>query len=95
MIHLEEVAPSNLLGDAGMAHFAVAATHPDYREKGIGRALLMQAMKMAQQQGYVLMTTDWRTTNLTAAAHWPGFGFVPYAYRILRRVNPRYQKYLK
>ena len=93
VIYPEEMGPDNLLGDPKVVHFSVAASHPTYREKGIGRALLNHAMNMAQQQGYDVMTTDWRTTNPEAATHWPSFGFEPYAYRLLRRVNPRYESY--
>ena len=93
VIYPEELTPANLLGDHEVAHFSVAATHPDYRGRGIGRALFTHAMNMARQQGYDVMTTDWRTTNPAAVKHWPHLGFVPYAYRLLRRVNPRYQVY--
>ena len=93
VIYPEELTSANLLGDHEAAHFSVAATHPNYRGRGIGQALFTHAMKMAYQQGVRVMTTDWRTTNPAAADYWPRFGFVPYAYRLLRRVNPRYQVY--
>ena len=94
MIHPEDAGPSNLFGVPELVHFSVAATDKEYRGRGIGRALLSHVMKIACAQGYETMTTDWRTTNPSAAHHWPGFGFEPYAYRLLRRVNPRYEKYI-
>lgn len=93
VLYPEELTPANLFGEHEAAHFSVAATHPDYRRRGIGRALFTHVMSIAYQQGVRVMTTDWRTTNPAAANYWPRFGFVPYAYRLLRRVNPRYQVY--
>ncbi len=93
VIYPEDIESSNLFGIPEAAHFSVAATHSDYRGRGIGRALLLHVMNMASRQGYKVMTTDWRTTNPLAAEHWPSFGFEPYAYRLLRRVNPRYEVY--
>jgi len=89
----EDIGPSSLFGAPEVAHFSVAATRPDYRGRGIGRALLLHVMNIACRQGYKVMTTDWRTTNPSAAGHWPSFGFEPFAYRLLRRVNPRYETY--
>jgi ribosomal protein S18 acetylase RimI-like enzyme len=93
LIHQEDVSPYNLFGDPEVAHFSVAATDKEYRGRGIGRSLLTHVMNVACTQGYQTMTTDWRTTNPSAADHWPSFGFEPFAYRLLRRVNPRYETY--
>lgn len=93
VINAEDVGPTHLLGAPETAHFTIAATHPDYRGRGIGRALFTHTLNVAHQQGYEVITTDWRTTNSAAARYWPSFGFVPFAYRLLRRVNPRYVVY--
>ncbi|MCD4673643.1 MAG: hypothetical protein K8R77_13350 [Anaerolineaceae bacterium] len=57
----------------------------------MGRVLFTHALNIAHQQGYEVITTDWRTTNPAAARYWPCFGFQSYAYRLIRRVNPRYK----
>ena len=88
-----ETSPDQLLEAPSIVHFDVAATHPHYRNRGIGRALFTHIMNVAHQQGYKTMFTDWRTTNLEADSYWPGFGFTPFAYRLLRRVNPIYTPY--
>lgn len=83
----------HLLGVPEAAEFAAAAVHPDYRQRGIGKALFNHIINVARAQNYAIMFTDWRTTNLQAASYWPTFGFQPFAYRLLRRVNPRYKPY--
>jgi len=90
----EEIALSSLFGEPGVTHFPVAATHPAYRGRGIGRALFTHVMNLASGLGAKCMTTDWRTTNLSASRTWSRFGFQPYAYRLIRRANPRYQEYI-
>jgi ribosomal protein S18 acetylase RimI-like enzyme len=93
VIYTVDTGPEHLLGIPNAAHFAVAATHPHYRNRGIGKALYTRILNVAQQQGYHTMFTDWRTTNLPAASYWPGYGFEPFAYRLLRRVNPIYEPF--
>lgn len=90
VIDAEDVGEEYLMGTPEISHFAVAATHPEYRARGIGRALFLHVLNVAHQQGYHSITTDWRTTNLEADRYWPTYGFEPFAYRLIRRVNPRY-----
>ncbi len=90
VIYTVDIGPEHWLGDEKLAHFAAAATDPEYRRLGVGRALFTRILNVARQQAYQTVETDWRTTNLTAAAYWPTYGFTPFAYRLIRRVNPRY-----
>ncbi|HOJ00906.1 MAG TPA: GNAT family N-acetyltransferase [Anaerolineaceae bacterium] len=92
-IYTVDIGAIHYLGSQKAAHFATAATDPAYRARGIGRALATQIFNIAGEQGYETMFTDWRITNLEAARYWPTFGFEPFAYRLLRRVNPRYQRF--
>jgi ribosomal protein S18 acetylase RimI-like enzyme len=89
-IYAEDIGAEHLWGTSTAAHFAAAATHPDYRARGIGRALFSHAINISRTAGFESMFTDWRTTNLEARRYWPEFGFQPFAYRLIRRVNPRY-----
>ncbi len=54
---------------------ASAATFPERRRSGIGRALTAHVLRWADEHGYATMTTDWRLTNLLAARFWPKRGF--------------------
>ncbi|NMC29106.1 MAG: GNAT family N-acetyltransferase [Pelolinea sp.] len=92
-IYTVDLGAIHYLGTPQATHFATAATHPQYRARGIGRALFTHIFNVAREQGYTTMFTDWRTTNLEAACYWPTFGFQPFSYRLLRRVNPRYQRF--
>jgi ribosomal protein S18 acetylase RimI-like enzyme len=92
-IYTVDIGAIHYLGTSQAAHFATAATDPAYRARGIGRALFTHIFNVAREQGYKTIFTDWRITNLEAARYWPTFGFEPFAYRLLRRVNPRYQRF--
>jgi len=92
-IYTVDIGAIHYLGTPKAAHFAAAATHPEYRKRGIGRALYTHILNVAHQQGYEQVFTDWRTTNLEADRYWPTFGFRPFAHRLLRRVNPIYQPF--
>jgi GNAT superfamily N-acetyltransferase len=67
----------------------VAATRPDVRGRGIGRALTRVGLAAAAAAGYRLCITDWRTANVEAARFWPQMGFQTVAYRLTRKLDPR------
>jgi GNAT superfamily N-acetyltransferase len=67
----------------------LAATRPEARRRGIGRALSRVGLAGAAAAGYHLCVTDWRTTNLEAARFWPGMGFRVAVNRLVRRVDSR------
>ena len=89
----EEIGAIHYLGDPQTAHFAIAATHPAYRGRGIGRALFTHILSIAREQGHDRIYTDWRITNLEASRYWPTFGFEPFSYRLLRRINPAFSPF--
>lgn len=66
-----------------------AATIPDARGRGIGRALTAAGLADAQANGYRLCIADWRTTNIEANRFWPQLGFRTAVYRLTRKVDPR------
>ena len=92
-IYTVDIGAIHYLGSEKAAHFAAAATHPAYRQRGIGRALFTHIMNVAHEQGYEQIFTDWRTTNLEASGYWPTFGYEAFSYRMLRRVNPIYKPF--
>jgi ribosomal protein S18 acetylase RimI-like enzyme len=54
---------------------AQAATFPEARGLGAGRALTEHVLRWAHEEGFASMTIDWRLTNLLAARFWPKRGF--------------------
>jgi GNAT superfamily N-acetyltransferase len=63
-----------------------ASTEPEARGTGVGRALTAHAIRWAYENGYPVMTTDWRMTNLWASRFWPKRGFRPTFLRLYRSI---------
>jgi GNAT superfamily N-acetyltransferase len=67
----------------------VAATFPEARGLGVGRALTAHALWWAREHGHDRVKADWRIANLLASRFWPKRGFTPTAYRLVRYVLAR------
>jgi GNAT superfamily N-acetyltransferase len=65
---------------------AQASTEPEARGTGVGRALTAHVIRWAHEQGYPVMTTDWRLTNLWASRFWPRRGFRVAFLRLYRSI---------
>jgi ribosomal protein S18 acetylase RimI-like enzyme len=65
---------------------ANAATAPGARGSGAGVALTEHALRWADDNGYVAMTTDWRMSNLEASRFWPRRGFRETFLRLYRSI---------
>jgi ribosomal protein S18 acetylase RimI-like enzyme len=63
-----------------------AATLPEARGLGAGRALTETFMAWARDDGYDWLATDWRSTNLEANRTWRAMGFRPGFYRLHRHI---------
>jgi GNAT superfamily N-acetyltransferase len=63
-----------------------ASTEPEARGTGVGRALTAHVIRWAYENGYPVMTTDWRMTNLWASRFWPKRGFRPAFLRLYRSI---------
>jgi ribosomal protein S18 acetylase RimI-like enzyme len=68
------------------SYLAFASTLPEARGTGIGVALTQASLAVAAQQGYAVMVTDWRVTNLLASRFWPRRGFRPVFLRLARSI---------
>lgn len=79
----------NLLIPTGAIRFVVGSTLEEARGMGISSTLLAASLKDALAKGFSYCETDWRITNLLSSRHWPKRGFVPVAYRLVRKVDPR------
>ncbi len=66
----------------------VAATLPEARGLGVGKALTEHALRWARDQGHERAKADWRVANLSASRFWPNRGFRPTAYRMVRYLHP-------
>jgi GNAT superfamily N-acetyltransferase len=59
------------------------------RGRGVTTAVLEPALAWAREAGYTTCTVDWLSTNPLASSFWPRRGFVPFAARLERRIDPR------
>lgn len=57
------------------AHIATLAVHPDYRNRGIARALVRVALIRAMQKGAISATLEVRASNLVAQHLYQSLGF--------------------
>jgi len=84
-----ENSDSNMMIPSSCISLGVGATVPQARGKGIGTALIKYGFDHAYKAGYINCMTDWRMTNLESSRFWPKQNFIPYAYRLVRHIDPR------
>lgn len=70
-------------------HLQHGFTVDEARGGGVGSALLDHGMAWAREQGYERCTVNWVAANPLGARFWQRQGFVPIAYRLYRRIDPR------
>ncbi len=63
------------------AHIATIATHPDYRRRGIGEMLLIEALSQVEREGATRAFLEVRAGNLAAQAMYAKFGFIQDGFR--------------
>ena len=66
---------SGLLRPENSATLAHATTLPEYRGKGIGKALASAVITQLKADGFKEIVTDWRITNQLSSVAWPKLGF--------------------
>ncbi len=64
------------------------AVSPDFRRRGIARALIAELMKKTQEKGLAFVTLEVRESNAAARALYAGAGFVPVGTRKNFYSNP-------
>lgn len=57
-------------------HVATIATHPDYRGRGIGKKILIHALRAARDEGVVRAFLEVREGNAVAIEMYQNLGFV-------------------
>ncbi|HEX9351950.1 MAG TPA: GNAT family N-acetyltransferase [Gaiellaceae bacterium] len=68
------------------ALLAFAATRPEARGSGAGLALTNAGLAWARKNGYPVVVTDWRETNLLSSRFWPARGFRRTFLRLYRSI---------
>jgi len=68
------------------AFLGFASTLPEYRGAGLGLALTDASFAWAAENGYEVMVTDWRVTNLLSSRFWAKRGFRPVFLRLYRSI---------
>lgn len=57
-------------------HVATIATHPEFRGQGIGREILLHALRAAKEEGAIKSFLEVRESNEVAQKMYYSFGFV-------------------
>lgn len=57
-------------------HIATIATHPDFRGQGIGKAILLHALRSARDEGVLKSFLEVRASNVMAQKMYKSFGYV-------------------
>ncbi len=84
-----ELSTSTHYGLARPEHtsfLAFALTDQGARGSGVGLALTQAGFAWARAQGYDVMVTDWRATNLLSSRFWTARGFRPTFLRLHRLI---------
>ena len=78
----------SVITDEKTAWIEGAYTKEHMRGKGIGTALLNQALKWAQSQGYKRCAVDFEGENVLASAFWLRY-FKPICFSLIRQIDKR------
>ena len=70
-----DISYAGMLFAADMADITDVATHPDYRRRGISRAVMGRLLEYAREKGATSVALDVRVSNLGAVALYEGLGF--------------------
>ncbi len=57
-------------------HIATIATHPDFRRQGIGKKILIHALKSARDEGLIRSFLEVRKSNQAAIMMYKNLGFI-------------------
>ena len=69
------ISYAGMIFAADMADITDVATHPDYRRRGISRAVMGRLLEYAREKGATSVALDVRVSNLGAVALYEGLGF--------------------
>lgn len=78
---------SGIMRPKNSATLAFVAVIPEFRNKGIGRAIASAVIKDLYKRGFETIVTDWRATNQLSSHTWPKLGFIPTLFRLHRAIG--------
>lgn len=89
--HVYYVADSstNMFTPEKTVELPAASTNPEYRGRGVGKALADASHAQLQEMGFDYAIADWHTPNHLASYFWPKLGYQPFMVRMVRTVDNR------
>ncbi|HEY6074367.1 MAG TPA: GNAT family N-acetyltransferase, partial [Anaerolineales bacterium] len=79
---------TQMLAPPQTVYLSIAATKPEARGRGVSTYLSWKGLEQARAEGFRVCYTNWISSNLLAARHWPRYGFKDVAYRLTKQINP-------
>ena len=92
LLTVELSSPAPRLCPQGQPYIGPTATHPDVRNQGIGRALVLVVLDWAESAGHETVSVDFDSANPLSRPFWLGLGFQPTGYRLRRSIDVRHQR---
>lgn len=77
---------SGVMRPENSATLAFCAVMPEFRGRGIGKAIASAVIEDLYRRGFTTIVTDWRATNQLSSITWPTMGFIPTLYRLHRAI---------
>jgi len=88
-VYYEADATVNMFTPDRTVELPAASTNPDYRGRGIGKALADASYAALKDMGYDYSLADWHTPNHLASYFWPKLGYQTFMIRMVRTVDNR------
>ncbi|MFP4113920.1 MAG: GNAT family N-acetyltransferase [Spirochaetales bacterium] len=83
----DESSPITLVREGmGLIEPLGAYIRPEYRRRGVGAALVHEALRWCRERGVLQVHVDFESANLEAGAFWPKH-FTPTLHSVKRRLN--------
>ena len=83
----QSAANRGIIAPSPAAHLAFAGVLPSARGLGLGTALAVAVETRAHDEGYSVICTDWRASNLEADRSWTSRGYAPTFLRLHRLIG--------
>lgn len=88
-VYYEADSSANMYTPDRTVELPTASTNPQYRGRGVGKALADASHAQLQELGYDYSLADWHTPNHLASYFWPKLGYQTFMIRMVRTVDNR------
>jgi ribosomal protein S18 acetylase RimI-like enzyme len=88
-VYYEADSTVNMFTPERTVELPAASTNPEYRGRGIGKALADASHASLKEMGYAYTLADWHTPNHLASYFWPKLGYQTFMIRMVRTVDNR------